>query len=93
MPFGSYETGVRDAVMNAMRMLKEGGVDAVKLEGEGANREAGQAQVYKRMHGPCTSTALMHPALTASPASIAPQSEGGTTAFVQTNYHSSIGLQ
>lgn len=34
MPFGSYETGVRDAVLNAMRMLKEGGVDAVKLEGK-----------------------------------------------------------
>lgn len=33
MPFGSYETGVRDAVINATRMLKEGGMDAVKLEG------------------------------------------------------------
>lgn len=33
MPFGSYETSVRDAVMNATRMLKEGGMDAVKLEG------------------------------------------------------------
>jgi len=34
LPFGSYETGVRDAVVSATRMLKEGQMDAVKLEGE-----------------------------------------------------------
>ena len=33
MPFMSYQTGVRDAVVNAGRFLKEGGCDAVKLEG------------------------------------------------------------
>ncbi|WP_041278079.1 3-methyl-2-oxobutanoate hydroxymethyltransferase [Desulfotalea psychrophila] len=33
MPFGSYQTGARDAVLNAMRLLKEGGCDVVKLEG------------------------------------------------------------
>lgn len=33
MPFGSYETGPRDAVQTAMRLVKEGGADAVKLEG------------------------------------------------------------
>ncbi|KAF5826035.1 ketopantoate hydroxymethyltransferase-domain-containing protein, partial [Dunaliella salina] len=33
LPFGSYETGVRDAVVSAMRLLKEGQMDAVKLEG------------------------------------------------------------
>ncbi len=33
LPFGSYETGARDAVISATRMLKEGGMDAVKLEG------------------------------------------------------------
>ena len=33
MPFGSYETGPRDAVMSATRFLKEGSMDAVKLEG------------------------------------------------------------
>ena len=32
MPFGSYLT-VEDALQNATRLLKEGGVDAVKLEG------------------------------------------------------------
>lgn len=33
MPFGSYETGEKDALHNAFRFVKEGSVDAVKLEG------------------------------------------------------------
>lgn len=33
MPFGSYHASSEDAVRNAVRFLKEGGVDAVKLEG------------------------------------------------------------
>lgn len=33
MPFGSYEYCEKDAVKNAIRFLKEGNVDAVKLEG------------------------------------------------------------
>ncbi len=33
MPFLSYQTGVADAVTNAGRFLKEGGAQAVKLEG------------------------------------------------------------
>ncbi len=33
MPFGSYEVGSAEAVRNAVRFLKEGGMDAVKLEG------------------------------------------------------------
>ncbi|MHB8791447.1 MAG: 3-methyl-2-oxobutanoate hydroxymethyltransferase [Desulfobulbaceae bacterium] len=33
MPFGSYQTGVGEAVRNGTRFLKEGGCDAVKLEG------------------------------------------------------------
>jgi 3-methyl-2-oxobutanoate hydroxymethyltransferase len=33
MPFLSYQTGIRDAVYNAGRLLKEGGAEAVKLEG------------------------------------------------------------
>lgn len=33
MPFGSYQTGVRDAIKNAIRFLKEADSDAVKLEG------------------------------------------------------------
>lgn len=32
MPFLSFQTGVRDAVFNAGRLLKEAGVDGVKLE-------------------------------------------------------------
>ena len=33
MPFGSYHESVEDAVHNAVRFLKEGDVDAIKLEG------------------------------------------------------------
>jgi len=33
LPFLSYQAGIRDAVYNAGRLLKYGGVDAVKLEG------------------------------------------------------------
>lgn len=33
MPFGSYQTGVRDAVRNGLRLIKEADCDAVKLEG------------------------------------------------------------
>lgn len=33
MPFGAYHASTEDAVNNAVRFLKEGGVDAIKLEG------------------------------------------------------------
>ncbi len=33
MPFGAYQTGLKDAVRNAVRFHKEAGVDCVKLEG------------------------------------------------------------
>jgi 3-methyl-2-oxobutanoate hydroxymethyltransferase len=33
MPYGSYHTGDDDAVRNALRLIKEGGAEAVKLEG------------------------------------------------------------
>ncbi len=33
MPFGSYQTGDIDGVKNAIRIMKESGCDAVKLEG------------------------------------------------------------
>ena len=33
MPFGSYQTGPQDALRNAARFLKEGSMDAVKIEG------------------------------------------------------------
>jgi len=33
MPFGSYQSGSRDAIINGTRFLKEAGCDAVKLEG------------------------------------------------------------
>jgi 3-methyl-2-oxobutanoate hydroxymethyltransferase len=33
MPYGSYHTGVHEAVENALRLIKDGGAEAVKLEG------------------------------------------------------------
>ncbi len=33
LPFGSYQSGARDAIVNGTRFLKEAGCDAVKLEG------------------------------------------------------------
>jgi 3-methyl-2-oxobutanoate hydroxymethyltransferase len=33
MPYGSYHTGMDDAVRSALRLVKEGGAEAVKLEG------------------------------------------------------------
>jgi len=33
MPFGSYQVSDEDAVVNAVRFMKEGGVDCIKLEG------------------------------------------------------------
>ncbi len=33
MPFGSYETGTEDALKNAIRIMKETGASAVKIEG------------------------------------------------------------
>jgi len=35
MPFGSYEVSDEQAIANAMRLVKEGGCEAVKLEGGG----------------------------------------------------------
>ena len=36
LPFGSYQVSNEDAVRNAVRFVKEAGVDAVKLEGAGS---------------------------------------------------------
>ncbi|MDE0230431.1 MAG: 3-methyl-2-oxobutanoate hydroxymethyltransferase [Spirochaetaceae bacterium] len=40
LPFGSYQTSTRDAVANAVRLVKEGGCEAVKLEGGAERTEA-----------------------------------------------------
>jgi 3-methyl-2-oxobutanoate hydroxymethyltransferase len=33
MPFGTYHTSIDDAVRNAVRLIREGGVEGIKLEG------------------------------------------------------------
>ena len=39
MPYGTYHTGADDAVRSALRLIKEGGAEAVKLEGGRARVE------------------------------------------------------
>jgi 3-methyl-2-oxobutanoate hydroxymethyltransferase len=45
MPFGSYQVSDEDAVRNAVRFVKEAGVDAVKIEGAGPTLERVRAIV------------------------------------------------
>jgi 3-methyl-2-oxobutanoate hydroxymethyltransferase len=50
MPFGSYQTGLEEAVSNAFRLVKEGGAHAVKLEG--GERVADRIEAITRMDVP-----------------------------------------
>jgi 3-methyl-2-oxobutanoate hydroxymethyltransferase len=49
MPFGSYQVSDEDAVRNAIRFVKEGGADAVKLEGAGSSLSRARAIVAAGM--------------------------------------------
>jgi 3-methyl-2-oxobutanoate hydroxymethyltransferase len=50
MPFGSYQVSVEDTLRNAIRMMKEGGAHAVKLEG--GERVADRIAALARMEIP-----------------------------------------
>src|SRR5262245_55878106 len=50
MPFGSYQTGTTAALESAVRLVKEGGVHAVKLEG--GERVADRIEAIARMDIP-----------------------------------------
>ncbi len=45
LPFGSYQVSDEDAVLNAVRFVKEAGMDAVKLEGAGPEADRVRAIV------------------------------------------------
>jgi 3-methyl-2-oxobutanoate hydroxymethyltransferase len=45
MPFGSYEASDEEAVRNAIRLVKDGGADVVKLEGAGTSASRARAIV------------------------------------------------
>lgn len=45
MPFGSFESGPKEAMRNAYRLVKEAGVDAVKIEGGAARAKTVQKLV------------------------------------------------
>ncbi len=50
MPFGSYQTGVEEAIKTACRLVKDGGVHSVKLEG--GERVADRIEAIARMDIP-----------------------------------------
>ncbi|KAA3604306.1 MAG: 3-methyl-2-oxobutanoate hydroxymethyltransferase [Planctomycetota bacterium] len=45
MPYGSYHLGTQDTLQNALRLVREGGAQAVKLEGGGPRVELVEALV------------------------------------------------
>eukprot|EP01133_Synstelium_polycarpum_P013693 gene13693-16134_t len=89
MPFGSFETSPRDAVINAFRLMKEGGVDAIKLEGGAKHKETIRAIVNAGI------PVMGHIGLT--PQSVSAlggfRLQGKTSAEAMTIYEDAIALQ
>ena len=50
MPFGSYEVSDEQAISNAMRLVKEAGCEAVKLEGGGPSSVSRARAIVERRH-------------------------------------------
>lgn len=57
MPFGSYEINAEETMRNAFRLVKEGGVNAVKLEG-GTKLKEHVSRVVKSGIAVCGHTGL-----------------------------------
>ena len=55
MPFGSYHAGSRKAVENAVRFVKDGGAEAVKIEGGISRLPSSTASSTRRFRSSATS--------------------------------------
>lgn len=80
LPFGSYETGPEAAVTSAVRMMKEGGMDAVKLEGGGPVRIRGVQAVVDAGIAVMGHTGLM-PQTISVMGGFRPQAQSADSAF------------